>query len=72
MATDYMQGVALYNTQDGDGRTKTRHKRVKSWTLTKMPEVVLQATPRVFGDERLNESPRLLLVFHISVNPAQS
>lgn len=36
-----------------------------------MPEVVLQATPRVFGNKRLDKSPRLLLVFHIGVNPAQ-
>lgn len=41
----------------------------RGFLLTQLSEVILYATPRVFGDEGFDQTPWLLLVLDISVDP---
>lgn len=36
---------------------------------TYLSKIILDAAPGVFRDERLDQTPRLLLVFHVGVDP---
>lgn len=36
---------------------------------THLSKIILNAAPGVFSDERLDQTPRLLRVFHIGVDP---
>lgn len=37
---------------------------------THLSKIILDAAPGVFSDERLDQTPRLLLVLHIGADPA--
>lgn len=53
----------------GQGEVSSGATVSKQLPHTQVSEIVFDATPGVFGDERLDHAPRLLLVFYVGVNP---
>lgn len=55
----------------GQGEVSSGATVSKQLPHTQLSEIFFDATPGVFGDERLNHAPWLLLVFYIGVNPGR-
>lgn len=53
----------------GQGEVSSGATVSKQLPHTELSEIFFDATPGVFGDERLDYAPRLLLVFYVGVNP---